>query len=168
MKKCKGLIILLPILIVALIVAWPLLITRFAVELNQSIDEHYSPDYYSATSIQEARQMKIFVNQLTLRSTEVRGLGIKYDIQEAWIEQAVKIKYEGAYPNRKRNLIPMGIYHLMVLFKQNIETEYGVSLVCNNSIRLNGWQSKQVRFAEVQDPLPSSVTCKIVGDRTLN
>lgn len=131
----------------------------FYTELNQAIDEFYSPDNYIADSIADARQRQIFISQLEPKNPVIQGLGSKYEILEIWIDKIVEIKYQGVYPNRKMQLIPMGGYRLMIRFKQSVNIEHDI--VCNDFIKIDGWRSDEVRFAEIHAPLPSLVYCTI-------
>jgi hypothetical protein len=150
---------LLFILTVLLIFAGLVLHDYFYKEFNHAIDEFYSPDNYIADSIADARQRQIFVSQLELQNPVIRGLGSKYEIREMWIDKIVRIKYEGVYPNKRMQLIPLQGYRLMIRFNQSVNTEHNIT--CNNSIKINGWQSDKVRFAEIQAPITSSVYCTI-------
>lgn len=123
--------------------------------INNAINEFYSPTFTSK-SIADARARGMFVAQPALENNVFQWLNKKYIIREVWIENIIRIKYDWIFFRRS---IPIG-YRLMLRI-ENPPDFLEQSIICNNSIQLNGWGGENVRFADISPPLPSSVRCTL-------
>jgi len=127
--------------------------------IDEYIDEYYSPTITSK-SIADARTIGLLVAQPILESDVLQFADKKYIIQEVWIERIISIKYEWIFFRRIRHIIPIG-YRLMLRIDN--PPDFGEqTLICNNSIELNGL-SENIRFAEIYPPLPTSVCCAVIS-----
>lgn len=134
--------------------------------IGAALEQTYSP-FQTSLSIEEARQEQKFVSQPTLEQQTVNLNGFKFPIQEVWIEQATRVKYEWIF-FRKR--ITTG-YRLMATLtvpndspeeKNLIHQSVREPLIANGQIELTGIMPSARKETwlfdgDVKEPFPNKV-----------
>ena len=135
--------------------------------IGAALDQTYSP-FQTSISIEEARQTQKFISQPTFEQQTVNLNGFKYPIQEVWIEEATRVKYEWIF-FRKR--ITTG-YRLMATItvpndspeeKNLCRRPVSEPLIANDQIKLDGSMPAARKetwlfFGDLEKPFPNKVT----------
>jgi hypothetical protein len=135
--------------------------------IGAALEQTYSP-FQTSVSIAEARQSQKFVSQPTIEQQMVNLDGFKYPIQEVWIEEATRVKYEWIF-FRKR--ITTG-YRLMITLtvpndspdeKRLIRQRVSEPLIANDQIELRGVMASARKetwffYDDLEKPFPNKVT----------
>lgn len=159
-------------IIVFIVIATLILLAFTAHQLiNVAVDENYSPTYMSY-SIEESKKTGRFVSQPQIQSPVIESDGLKYHVENAWIEQSTRIEYKWFFIRRT---IPTG-YRFIVTLKVPFQSAEEKSLldsmkmlVLNNvkTLAVTSAASKDIWlfFGNISTPLPEFVSLAFRSNR---